>query len=175
MGDGLHQAKVRVKGVLDDLLAVAGGGGGAYGDVREAAVDLLQEGLDQGHGVAAVGQIAVEGDVLLGVQHHGLDGGGTGVDADVGDVVGLKAAGDAHLVLLVAGDKGVVGGLVLEQRAAADVGAAGRVAGDAPRQVLEVKALAVGLQRRAQGHIVERVLRQEPLGVQRQCCFSLCS
>ena len=161
MGDGLHHAHVQAEGVFDDLLSVAGGGGGADVNVREFLVELCQKVPHQGHRVAGVGQIPGEDDLLLGVDCHGLHRGGAGVHAHIGDVIRKQGGVGGDAVLLVALDKLLILLLVVEEGGAALVVVAGTVVGDALGDLRQVKFLPGPGKGRACRHIVQRVFRAD--------------
>ncbi len=167
MCDGLHDAAVGVERVFDDLLAIASGGHRLNLDAGELPIDVLQKGAHQGYRVAAVGHVAIERDVVLGVQHHGLDRGGTRVDADGGQVVLLQRTRYGHLIAAVAFAEGLVLLFAFKQRSAADVGAPRAVVLYLLGDALHVKGLAVGLHRRAHGHKVKRIFGQQTPRAQR--------
>ena len=166
MGDGLHHAHIQAKGVFDNLLAVAGGGGGADVNVRVFLVELLEEVPHQGHRVAGVGQVAGEEYLLLGVDRHGLHRGGAGVDAHVGHLVLQQGSVGGDAVLLVAQEELLILLLVVEEGGAALVVVAGAVVGNAVRNLRQVELLAGMGEGRARRHIVQGIFRAQALHAQ---------
>ena len=82
VGHGLHHALVDAQGGLDQGLPVAGDAGADDRDVvRHLAVDAAQDLDGGGDRVALVAGVVLPDDPVRGIQDHGLDGGGAGVDA----------------------------------------------------------------------------------------------
>ena len=161
-----HQTVITAESVLYQLLAVAGGGDAGHLQPRMLLVNLEQLLPDERQRVAEVGLIVGVQDLALFVHHHQLDGGRTGVDADMHrPAVGTKShAGHTmghvpcveSLVLLLAG----------EQRRLAGIGSSGGVLVQRSGHLGEHKLL-VGIQSRAQRHIQQAVFRAGAGHVQR--------
>ena len=83
MSHRFHQTIITAEGVLDQFLAIAGGGHAGHLQAGVFLVDLDQLFPDQGQRVAKVGLVIGVQDLALLVHHHQLDGGGAGVDADM--------------------------------------------------------------------------------------------
>ena len=161
-----HQTVITAESVLYQLLAVAGGGNTGHLQPRVLLVDLEQLLPNQRQRVAKVGLIVGVQNLALFVHHHQLDGGRTGVDADMHrPAVGTKShAGHTvghvpcveSLVLLLAG----------EQRRLAGIGSSGGVLVQRIGHLGEHKFL-IGIQRSAQRHIQQTVFRAGTGHVQR--------
>ena len=161
-----HQTVIAAESVLHQFLAVAGGGDAGYLQPRVLFVDLEQLLPDEGQRIAKIGLIVGVQDLALFVHHHQLDGGRTGVDADMHrPAVGAEGhAGHAvghvpcveSLVLLFAG----------EQRRLAGIGSSGGVLVQRGGYLGEHKLL-VGIQSSAQRHIQQAILRAGAGHVQR--------
>ena len=161
-----HQTVIAAESVFHQFLTVAGGGDACHLQPRVLFVNLEQLLPDEGQRVAKVGLIVGVQNLALFVHHHQLDGGRTGIDADMHrPAVGTKShAGHTmghvpcveSLVLLLAG----------EQRRLAGIGSSGGVLVQRSGYLGEHKFL-VGIQRSAQRHIQQTVLRADSGHVQR--------
>ena len=155
-----------MEGILDQSLAVAGGGD--TGNLQVGMI-LIQAGEDLPHqrdGVAQVGLIIGEENVLVVVDDHQLDGGGTRVDADVHRAA-VGAEGQAgHGGLHVAGVELLILLLVGKQRRQADVGSGGAVLLQPLCHIVQIKGL-VRVEGSTQCHVEQAVLRAGTLDVKR--------
>ena len=166
VGHRLHQTPVTVEGVLDELLAVAGGGDA--GDLQPGVVlvQFEQRLPHQRHRVAQVGTVALKQDVGVLVDDHQLDGGGTGIDADMHRAA-LGAEGQAgHGGFQVPGVEFLVLLLVGKQRRQAHIGGGGAVVVQTAGHFPQV-GLLVGIEGGAHGHKEQAVVGAEALDAQR--------
>ena len=161
-----HQTVIAAESVFHQFLTVAGGGDACHLQPRVLFVNLEQLLPDKGQRVAKVGLIVGVQNLALFVHHHQLDGGRTGVDADmhrpavgtkghVGHAVGHVPCVES-LVLLLAG----------EQRRLAGIGCGGGVLVQRIGHLGEHKFL-VGIQCSAQRYIQQAVLRADAGHIQR--------
>ena len=165
VGHGLHQRGVEAERAADHILTVAGGSSPGNGHIGEFPVDRLQKVLDQGHGVAAVGEIGGIENLLVLPHQHGLDGGGTGVHAQIGlaAVAGVLdgfhpvgvVAGFEFLVLLLIGKEGLAGLVIVAGHRRVQCGG----------QLLQIHT-GIGQLRRTTGHKVQGVVRTDALQAQ---------
>ena len=166
MSHRFHQTIITAEGVLDQLLAVAGGGHAGHLQAGVLPVDLDQLFPDQGQRVAKVGLVIGVQDLALLVHHHQLDGGGAGVDADMHRAALRAERHTRHTVGHVAGVEGLILLLAGEQRRLAGVGGSGSILIQRIGHLGQNKSL-VGIEGSAQCHIQQAVLRAGAGHVQR--------
>ena len=103
MGHGLHHALVQVQAGGDEAFAVSGGAGAcdprAFGQLR---LNLLDDVDGGGQRAAFVVGVAGPDDFTVVVDERGLDGGGTGVDAQEVRAVRAFEGADVDVFLVVA-------------------------------------------------------------------------
>ena len=161
-----HQTVITAESVLYQLLAVAGGGDACHLQPRVLLVNLEQLLSDEGQRVAKVGLIVGVQNLALFIHHHQLDGGRTGVDADMHrPAVGTKSHA-GHTVRHVPCVESLVLLLAGEQRRLAGIGSGGGVLVQRIGHLGEHKLL-VGIQSSAQRHIQQAVFRAGAGHVQR--------
>ena len=158
VGHRLHQTVIAAEGILDQLLAVAGGGHAGHLKAGMLLVDLDELFPDQGQRVAEVRLIVGVQDLALFVHDHQLDGGGTGVDADM-DRAALRAEGHMrHAVGHMAGVERLILLLGGKERRLAGVGGGGGILIQRLGHVGKAERL-VRVEGSAQRHIEQTVLR----------------
>ena len=156
MGHGFHHAQIGGERGFNQFFAVAGGGHAGHLQAGVPLVQLHQLLADQLQRLAQVGLIVGVQDAALVVDHHQLDGGGAGVNADVhrpavgpeghAGHAGLHVAGVELLVLLLRG----------KQRGLAGVGGGGAVLVQRGDDLGQAEFL-IGIERRAQRHVQKAV------------------
>ena len=158
VGHRLHQTVIAAEGILDQLLAVAGGGHAGHLKAGMLLVDLNELFPDQGQRVAEVRLIVGVQDLALFVHDHQLDGGGTGVDADM-DRAALCAEGHMrHAVGHMAGVERLILLLGGKERRLTGVGGGGGILIQRLGHVRKAELL-VRVEGSAQRHIEQTVLR----------------
>ena len=174
VGHGLYHALVQVQAGGDEAFAVTGGAGAcdpcAFGQL---GLDLLDDVDGGGQRAAFVVGVAGPDDFTVVIDERGLDGGGTGVDAQEVRAMRAFEGADVDVFLVVALVEVLAVGLGGEQRRHG-----GRVGGQVLQLVqthedliagvgLEMVALIVGihvgLQCRTVGHIQVGVGRHDEL------------
>ena len=166
MRHGLHHAAVQPERGLDQRLAVAGGARARHGGVRVFVVEFRQELAHGGQRIALVGHVGGLEQVELLVDHHGLDGSGAGVYADVHPAVVAGAGHGLHPRLFVPRLELGVFAFIPEQRRAGVVAGLPRPGANARDQRVDVHRRG-SLHGRAQRHGVQRVLRMDAGDAQR--------
>ena len=166
VGHRLHQPAVTVERVLDEFLAVAGGGHAGNLQARVLLIEFEQRLFDQRDGVAQVRTVALEQNVGIVVDDHQLDGGGAGVNADMYRPTVCTKGQAGHGGFQVAGVEFLVRLLIGKQRRQADVGGRGTVIVQALGNLAQVGFL-VGVERSAHGDEEKAVLRQSAGDAQR--------
>ena len=152
--DGFDDTEVNIKGVFDNVLSVAGHGGGNDVELGVHGVDLLEERLDDIHGVAPGGKIFRMEQFAVLVEHYALDGGGAGVHSDVSLALVALQRLLLHVRLRVTRPEGFVFGFTCEKRAVKRKIARAAVVPDALDHLIKVDGL-VRAERRAASDVVE--------------------
>ena len=158
VGHSFYQAAVTMERILDQLFAVTGGG--HAGDLQTGVplVQFQQRFPHQGQRVAQVGLVAGEQDIIILVDHHQLDGGGTGVNTDMHRAAVRAKRHARHRGFQVAGMEVLIFLLILEQGRQADVSCGGAVFIQAAGNLIQIKLL-VCIERSSQRHVQQAVFR----------------
>ena len=164
MGHRFHHAVIHAEGVADDVLAIAGDGAAFQSDFRIATVKVQQKLPHQGNRIAVVGLIDGGKETALSVDDRQLDGGGTGVDADIGRaLIGVRIRRNHHIPV-VAQAKGLIFLLVVEQRGHGGIASFGVILFQALQRLRQIYLLA-GAEGRPHGHIIQGIFRANAGGM----------